>query len=69
MAAALASARPYRNTNGFPRRFGSTSISRQPTPRTPVPSAFITASFAANRAANSGIRPRQNAISSAVYTR
>jgi len=69
MSSARFAPRPYRNTSGFPRRFGSTSMSFQPTPRMPVPSAFITASFAANRAASSCTRPRQCAISSGVYTR
>ena len=41
-------------------------MSRQPTERAPVPSAFITASLAAKRAASSGTRPRQNAVSSGV---
>jgi hypothetical protein len=50
----------------LPRRSGSTSISRQATPRAPVPSAFITASFAAKRAASSETRPRQNAASTSV---
>ena len=44
-------------------------MSRQPTPRAPVPSAFITASLAAKRAASSGTRPRQWRTSSSVYTR
>ena len=41
-------------------------MSRHPTPRIPVPSAFITASLAANRAASSGTRPRQWRTSSSV---
>ena len=56
---ARARARPCNTTTGLPRALASTSISRQPTPRAPVPSAFITASLAAKRAASSCSRSPQ----------
>ena len=52
-------ARPCRRAPGAPLGARTTSISRQPTPRNPVPRDFITASLAAKRAARLGARPRQ----------
>ena len=68
-AAALAAALPCRTIVGFPRRSETTSISRHDMPTIPVPRALLVASFAANRTASSGTRPRQYATSAGVKIR
>ena len=55
---ARAAARPWRRTHGWPVGSRSTSMSRQPIPRTPRPSTFDTASLAAQRPAIVPGRPR-----------
>ena len=59
---------PWRVISGGPPRLRVTSIDFQGMPRTPVPRAFITASFAANLLANWGARLRAYLRSSVVKT-
>src|ERR671937_601935 len=63
------SALPCSFTMGCPSGVRRISISRHPTPRTPRPSTFDTASFAAHRPARCSTLRRQYARSQSVYTR
>src|SRR5439155_18842621 len=69
MACRRASAPPWSVTVGCPARVRLISISRQPTPRTPRPSTFDTASFAAQRPERWRMFERQYICSHSVYTR
>ena len=69
IAARRSSARPWSVTVGCPARVRRISISLQPTPRTPRPSTFETASFAAQRPDRCKMFVRQYICSHSVYTR